>query len=95
MSPQNYIINLGRTFPSVRRFFEHMQPEDFNVDALAEQLGVLSTGERYAMLFLFNVWNPGYAEEKQWHFDAIGALGMWDSRHREAFLTWARHPYFP
>lgn len=59
------------------------------------KLGVLSTGERHAVLFLLNVWNPAYAQEMGWRFEAVDALGMWDDGHRTAFLAWAQHPFFP
>lgn len=28
-------------------------------------------------------------------FDAVDALGTWDREHREAFLTWAKEPWWP
>jgi hypothetical protein len=95
MNPQTYIFHLGCSFPSLRSRFESMPPGTFDADRLAEELGVLSHGERHAALFLLNVWNPGYARENAWHFDAVEALAVWDEPHRRAFLAWAAHPLFP
>jgi hypothetical protein len=89
--PENYIITLAQSFPTL----DTRTPKAWEVDRFMSSLGTASTGERHAMLFIANVWNPAYAREQGWVFDAIDALGSWDSRHRQAFLNWEQSPYFP
>jgi hypothetical protein len=65
----------------------------------------LSGGEREAVLFVLSVWNSS----TNWHeaaglcrsdgpmggrFDVHRALGTWDQAHRDAFLAWARDPWW-
>ena len=53
-----------------------------------------SHGEKCSIQFLLNVWSP----RDEWEcgeFDFIDAIGTWDQNRREAFLTWAREPWWP
>lgn len=63
-----------------------------DVDVLMGAARGMSTGERHAACFVACVWNPGYAREKGWKFDALEVLGSWDARNRQAFLNWAQTP---
>jgi len=56
--------------------------------------GPASHGERLAARFLLAVWAPG-TEWEAGRFDVVEAFGVWDQQHREAFLKWARDPWWP
>ena len=86
MNARDYIIALARSFPSLKPIVPH-DPQAWDVDALMRKLGVLSTGERHAALFIANVWNPPYARENGWTFDAVEALADWDDRDTNAFTN--------
>jgi hypothetical protein len=44
--------------------------------------------------FLLAVWSPDDAWESG-RFDLMEALREWDEQHRQAFLKWAAHPWWP
>lgn len=94
LSPREYICHLIGTFPCLRHRLR-FTPESWDADDLGKMLGVLSTGERHAALFILCVWNPGYAKGEGWRFDALDAMGNWDSGNRKAFINWAQNPYWP
>lgn len=82
---------LARTFPTLADA-PGVQPWD--PKRLAEQLAKPwpGTGARHALKFVLSVWSPPRDEQR---FDVMGALGAWDSTHREAFLAWAARPWWP
>lgn len=70
--------------------------------------GTISHGEELAARFVLSVWNcntdwndeahkDGFlgADDRLRRFDVFEALGVWDFAHRDAFLTWARDPFWP
>lgn len=67
----------------------------FDPDTFARPLDVKSSGERHAMLFLLNVWNPGYAKSKGWDFRLFDAVGTLDSDNLEGICEWMQRPIWP
>lgn len=68
--------------------------DPWDADLLCAQFRGASHGERLAIQFLLNVWDPG----KKWScgkFDVFEALATWDDHNREAFLSWANDPFWP
>lgn len=51
-----------------------------------------SNASRQAMAFVLSVWN-GENEIGQ-RFRATWAMGLWDHRHRAAFVAWAQKPWW-
>lgn len=51
-------------------------------------------GEQLAIQFLLNVWNPRHPWSCR-KFDVLEAVATWDDRNREAFVSWARDPFWP
>lgn len=52
------------------------------------------SGALCAAQFILSIWNT----TTEWdcgRFDLHRALGVWDDRHREAFLAWANDPWWP
>jgi hypothetical protein len=90
-----YILQLCATLPTISHRVRNWDIDDWDVDKFMQSYGVASSGERYAMLFVANVWNPGYAREQGWTFDMIEAAGTLDSTHRRAIMTWLANPRFP
>lgn len=52
-----------------------------------------SLEQRYAALFLLSIWDV-QSEWRSGRFDIMNALLVWDYRHREAFFSWARNPWW-
>ena len=52
------------------------------------------SGERWVLRFLLNLWDP-YTDWPSGRFDVFEALAAWDEAHRDAFLSWARDPWWP
>lgn len=92
-NPKAYIVELAQSFPSIQNLVG-TDPESWDAERLAKLKG-LSTGERHALLFVLNVWNPAWARASKLHFDVVQAFGSWDSRHQHAFLAWAMNPRWP
>jgi hypothetical protein len=67
----------------------------FDPDKFAKRLDVVSTGERHAMLWLLNVWNPTYAKSKGWTFDLFAALSSLDSENSFGIAEWVANPRWP
>lgn len=79
------------TFPSMRSAV--VKPWDAaKVDTWGS--GPRSHGERVTASFLLNVWDPS-TDWKCGRFDLIDALRIWDAEHHQAFLRWARDPWWP
>jgi hypothetical protein len=90
------IIRLIESFPSIAWRAEHYRKAgEFNVDEFMSYWGTSSSGERHALLFVANVWNPGYATESKWNFDLFDACGSWDTKHRLAAIEWMKQPFWP
>ena len=67
----------------------------FEPDIYAKTLGCCSDGENWMRLWILNVWNPGAAESKGWHFDFFKALRVLDSRNLAAIAWLCENPILP
>lgn len=67
----------------------------FDPDKFAKRLGVVSSGERHAMLWLLNVWNPTYAKSKGWNFDLFSAFSSLDGENIVGIAEWIINPQWP
>lgn len=67
----------------------------FDPDKFAAKLGVLSSGERHAALWLLNVWNPTYAKSKGWNFDLFAAFSSLDGENIVGIADWIINPVWP
>jgi hypothetical protein len=67
----------------------------FEPDIFAKRLRTASSGERHAILFLLNVWNPGYAKSKRWNFNLFDAMGTLDTANIEPITEWMLRPVWP
>lgn len=92
MTPQELITLIATRFPTMRDRVHHTT---WDVDEFMAHLGTASTGEQHAMRFIASVWNPQYAREMGWNFDAVEAVGSWDREHRLAFASWITDPRWP
>ena len=52
-----------------------------------------SPEQHYAVQFLLSIWDS-QSEWRSGCFDVMSALRVWDHQHREAFLSWARNPWW-
>jgi len=80
---------LRDSFPTLRSRFDG-QPWD--VDEMLEWQHSkynTSSGSQVATDFVLHVWN--YC---RFPFDLGRALNVWDTNHREAWMAWARDPWF-
>ncbi|MGC3958137.1 MAG: hypothetical protein QM813_09425 [Verrucomicrobiota bacterium] len=67
----------------------------FDSNKFADNLGVWSSGERYAALFLLNVWNPGYAKSQGWDFNLFDCVGTLDTANLRGIVAWMERPVWP
>lgn len=95
--PEHYIIALAESFPALRGKIEGcgITAENFDVNRLVDYSGPWSTYERTCVMFVVNVWNPGYAESQGWKFDLFDTINGWDKKNRTAFLAWCQSPVLP
>ena len=101
------MTRLCKLFPSLRSA-PGVEPWD-SMRMLAVACGGASHGALCAARFVLSVWNCATDWDKEAHeagiltdeedrlrrFDVFEALGVWDFEHHEAFLTWARDPFWP
>lgn len=94
--------SLAATFPTLFRWADksYRDGADFDgnvvIAALAEPW--VTTGSRYALLFVLDVWNSDAREYlpgslREWSF--VSAWACWDDAHRAAALAWLKAPWFP
>lgn len=84
---------LVRSFPSLREAPEGWDYARF--ERWAKRSGAIggSSAARYSVGFVMLVWNQ--QAEHSFPFNAVHAFGVWDDRHRDAFLSWCMAPFFP
>jgi hypothetical protein len=93
-SPERQIRRLAYSFPSVRTFYDGVRPWDaIELDEWAAS-PIPSHGARVTAQFILAVWDPNH-EWKSGRFDLMEALRVWDAEHHEAFLKWAKAPWWP
>ena len=83
---------LAWSFPCL----SHLRAELQSVEALATwAYSFASHGEDLAARFVLGVWNPEVPEA--WgvgRFDVHDAMGTWSPTNRDAFVAWARAPWW-
>jgi len=96
-NPDTYILTLIRTFPCLAVKVRHWldRTTEFDADEFYALFRGASTGEIHCALFILNVWNPGYAELKDWRFDFFAFMGCADDGNRKALLNWIAYPRWP
>lgn len=94
MDPKKYICALLQSFPYLK-YRWLVTPETWNPEALVNEMGVLSSGERYAAAFVLCVWNPYWAESKGIKFDLFDAVACWGDENRKPVLEWLKEPRWP
>jgi hypothetical protein len=67
----------------------------FDADLFAQKLGKCSSGENHCILFLLNVWNDGYARQKDWHFDLFKSLNTLSEDNRNGIAEFLQNPIWP
>lgn len=100
------MLDLARSFPSLRPKLR--AAESFNAAALWQDAQPWSHGEKCAAAFVLSVYNPtgewtlpdGHEDRfpespAPLPFDLHDAYGVWDDAHRNAFVAWARAPWWP
>jgi hypothetical protein len=94
-TPTLLILTLARTFPCLFSKLAGYNPTEFDPDAFHSMIAPWSHGERLCALFVLNVWNPGDARMKGWHFDFIEFMSVADYDNRKALLEWMDYPLWP
>lgn len=90
---------LAATFPTLRKFVDR-QRGPFDAERVLQALSEpwVTTGSRFALLFVLDVWNPAIRSELPEHlrdWSLAAAWGRWDDDHRKAALGWLQRPFFP
>jgi hypothetical protein len=101
MDPNHKMINLLTSFPSMAHvriqrccgsFITRREGEGGLLDLY---LGA-SSGQKRVIEFCLSVWN----RDTDWTdfgfrpFNVAYAIGIWDDKHRAAFMAWAEDPFF-
>ena len=86
------IQQLAATFPCLVGAPEIVSWQPLKLDEWAAS-GKPSHGEIVSARFLLAVWNPDEAWQSG-RFDLMEALSVWDTNHHQAFLEWAREPWW-
>jgi hypothetical protein len=86
------MATLVRGFPCLQRAAGVSPWDALELDRWAT--GPVSHGERLTASFLLSVWDPA-TEWQAGRFEVMEALRVWNLEHREAFLRWARDPWWP
>jgi hypothetical protein len=84
------LLELLRTFPCLERIRSLG-----SLELLVPWAQGRSHGELLAVRFIVSVWNPDTPEE--WglgRFDVHDAMTTWSRAEREAFIAWARAPWW-
>jgi hypothetical protein len=90
-----YILALARSFPCLEPKIRSWHPSDFDAEDFHDLTRAWSTSERHAVSFILTVWNPGYARDRRWTFDAVEAVSSLDIANRLPILQWMAKPYYP
>lgn len=84
------MLRLVRSFHTMARYpHSRWDPLQFQKWAKRTQ----GSGGRHAAQFVLAVWNSSH----RWSigpFRAIDAMATWDSQMREAFVAWAKNPWW-
>jgi hypothetical protein len=86
------ITNLVRQFPTLRNA-EGVEPFEATKFEAWVRNHSPGGGAIHAARFVLGVFNSR-ARWKLGAFNVFDALDCWDAAHREAFLKWARNPYW-
>jgi hypothetical protein len=92
---------LAATFPTLSQWAARHAGKDFDGDFILAALREpwVTSGSRYALLFVADVWNSSGMRPllprtlRQWSI--ADALAVWDAQHREAALVWMSRPWWP
>lgn len=93
MTSAQRITALARSFPTLARQAEGLDPWDPDKFEHWACGPVPSSGAAHAARFILALWRPHGA----WRcgpFLVVPAMGTWDAAHRAAFATWAADAWF-
>ncbi|MCF6256185.1 MAG: hypothetical protein L3K25_07770 [Gammaproteobacteria bacterium] len=76
-------------FPRFSKYWDWTKRE-CNIEALNDEMGVMSHGERILAQFFLSVWT----HENQ-RFDILEAAGTLDQNGRQAIIDWLTDPFWP
>jgi len=82
---------LADTFPTLRGAIKSWDPQRLARWASSSER---CSAARHAARFVLSVWDP-YGEWECGPFNLHLALQCWDDKHRAAFLTWVKNPWWP
>jgi hypothetical protein len=103
-------LELIRSFPTLRQFADDFDIDAISDSSeFSEAFAKWAVGphmtnaSREAARFVLAVWNGWTPCDAWWcegefsvgKFDAVRAIGCWDSVHRDAFLAWCQDPFWP
>jgi hypothetical protein len=90
---------LAATFPTLTKWVAQHVSEPFDGTQIlaALQTSWVTTGSRFALLFLADVWNSSryWLPESSQSWSLTAAFACWDDAHRNAALAWLKAPWWP
>jgi len=84
------VTALALTFPTLNRA-DGVVPFDAKAFARWARGPTRSDAARHAARFVLRTYNTSFPCKP---FDVVAAMVVWDRQHREAFLAWARDPWW-
>lgn len=96
------MFGLVQSFPTLRNADYCSKPrgaEHFEFDAVRMNRWVrtyegITAGSLMAGRFILQVWNP-HTRWTAGRFNIVEAMQRWDYAHRDAFMAWAKDPWWP
>lgn len=95
---ERFVAGVVFSFPMLRRDMPGLTPWDPIKWARAWRGGAQTSGSYHAVAFCLSLWAGCNADEwrrRGYSFDVVAAFGVWDDRHRAAFLKWCANPWRP
>jgi hypothetical protein len=91
---------LAATFPTLHKWAGRPDRGHFDGDVVLAALKQpwVTSGSRFALLFLADVWNTSIRADlpprlRKWSI--VDALASWDGEHRAAAVAWMSQPWWP
>lgn len=90
-----FVETIVNSFPSLRGAPHRMPWSATKFATWARTSPSITSGSHHAACCVLAIWAGESGEFPGLRFDAVRAMGSWDSEHRRAWLTWVANPWNP
>lgn len=96
---ERFVRGVVYSFPMLRRDVPGLTPwKPIKWAKWWRTSGAQTSGSYHAVAFCLSLWSGCNADEwkrRGYSFDVVAAFGVWDDRHRAAFMAWTQNPWRP